>query len=61
MAEKGALPKYVDLMDGRVYSTSAAVITANDVATNSVTLKDITVTDWPIVIADDGVVNFNAK
>lgn len=61
MAEKGALPKYVDLMDGRVYSTSAAVITANDAATNSVTLKDITVTDWPIVIADDGVVNFNAK
>jgi len=59
--EKGALPKYVDLMDGRVYSTSTAVITANNAATNSVTLKDITVTDWPIVIADDGVVNFTPK
>lgn len=61
MAEKGVLPKYVDLMDGRVYTTSAAVVTANDAATDSVLLKDITVTDWPIVIADDGVVDFTPK
>lgn len=41
-----------------MYTRSAAVVTANDAATDSVLLKDITVTDWPIVIAENGVVDF---
>jgi hypothetical protein len=61
LSATGRLPQYVDLMDGRVYSTSEAIVTANSAATNSVTLKGITVKDWPIVVADDGIVNFTPK
>ena len=61
LADKGSPPVYADLMDGRVYSTSAAVVTGNSAATNSVKISNLPVADWPIIIADDGIVNFARK
>jgi hypothetical protein len=50
-------PRYVDLLDGRVYSTSS-IVSGNSSANNSVTLTLVPVGDHPVLIADQGIVLF---
>lgn len=59
LAQGSLAPRYADLLDGRVYSTTTATITGNNAATNAVTLKTIPVGDYPVLIADQGIVLFN--
>ncbi|CAN5805550.1 hypothetical protein BH11PSE12_BH11PSE12_31520 [soil metagenome] len=56
LAVGSLLPRYADLLDGRVYSTTTAVITGNNAATNAVTIKNVPVGDYPVLIADQGIV-----
>ena len=52
-------PRFADLLDGSVYQlTSSTTIQANSASSNSVLLKNIPVGDYPVVIADQGIVVF---
>lgn len=53
MAAAGSQPRYVDMMDGRVYAVPAGGIAAN--SPNTVTFS-VPVADWPVLIADASVV-----
>jgi hypothetical protein len=58
LASSGAfVPRYADLLDGRVYSTSG-IVSSNSAASNDVTLNGVPVGDYPVVIADQGIVLF---
>lgn len=54
MATSGSKPRYVDMIDGRVYSLPAASIAANGPST--VTFS-VPVADWPVLITDASVVS----
>lgn len=55
------VPRYFDVLDGRVCAMQAgAIVTANSAASDSVTLTAAPIGDWPAVVADQGVVKFNA-
>lgn len=49
-------PRYADLLDGRVYSTTTAIVTGNNALANDVTIKNLPVGDYPVLIADQGIV-----
>ncbi|MBL0727212.1 hypothetical protein [Piscinibacter sp. HJYY11] len=53
-------PRVADLLDGRVYSltTPASTITGNSAAANDVTVNNVPVGNYAVVIADQGVVLF---
>lgn len=53
MAVSGGQPRYVDMMDGRVYAMPAGSIAAN--APGTVTFS-VAVADWPVLVADASVV-----
>lgn len=59
LASASLTPRYADLLDGRVYSTTTATVTGNNAATNTVTLKAVPVGDYPVLIADQGIVPIN--
>ncbi|PLP98518.1 hypothetical protein [Cupriavidus pauculus] len=52
LATSGSQPRYVDMMDGRVYALPAGSIAAN--GSNAVTLS-VPVADWPVLIVDASV------
>lgn len=53
-------PRVADLLDGRVYSltTPTSTITGNSAANNRVTINNVPVGNYPVVIADQGIVLF---
>jgi hypothetical protein len=51
-------PRFADLLDSRVYAT-AGIVTANSAANNDVSLVGLPVGDYPVLIADQGIVLFN--
>lgn len=49
--------RFADLLDGRVYSTSG-IVAGNSAANNDVTLNGVPVGDYPVLIADQGIIQF---
>lgn len=54
LAASGSQPRYVDMMDGRVYSLPAGSIASN--GASAVTFS-VPVADWPVLITDASVVS----
>ena len=53
------LPRFTNLIDGKVRSTTAAMVTGNNATTNKVQLKGVPVSDAPVVVSDQGIVLMN--
>ncbi|MDN3921458.1 hypothetical protein [Roseateles violae] len=53
------LPRFVNLLDGKVYATSTAMVTSNNAATHSLSLKAVPASDAVVLIADQGIAALN--
>lgn len=58
MAATGLMPRFADLLDGRVYAAPTSVVSSNSAAANDVSIRGLPVADHPVLLADQGIVLF---
>lgn len=58
LAQASLLPRVADLLDGRVYATTNATILSNNAAQNTLQVRNLPVGDYPVLLADQGIVLF---